>query len=265
MVTAPASVLEAVLRRDRAVVVAALLIVIVLSWAWVVLGAGMDMSAIDMTRMPRDMMMTPAVWTPGHAALMLSMWWVMMVAMMLPGATPMLLIFARVNRRERAAERPWVPTGIFAAGYLAAWAGFSALAVALQWGLEDSGMLSAMMVTTTTWLGAAILVTAGLWQLTPLKHACLRQCRSPVGFLAAHWRAGRAGAFRMGLVHGAYCLGCCWFLMTLLFFGGVMNLLWIGGLAAYVLLEKVLPMGHWLGYAVGVALVGWGAWLLAGT
>ena len=112
-------------------------------------------------------------------------------------------------------------------------------------------------------LGAAILVAAGLWQLAPIKHACLRQCRSPVGFLAEHWRAGSRGAFRMGLVHGAYCVGCCWFLMTLLFFGGVMNLWWIGGLAAYVLLEKLMPMGHWLGCAVGAALVGWGAWLLA--
>jgi predicted metal-binding membrane protein len=256
--------LERLLKRDRHIAIGGLVFVSVASWLYILTGAGMDMGEMAATSGEDVMAMRPP-WTPAYFGLMLALWWVMMVAMMLPGATPMLLIFARVNRRERAAERPWVPTGIFAAGYLAAWAGFSALAVALQWGLEDSGMLSAMMVTTTTWLGAAILVTAGLWQLTPLKHACLRQCRSPVGFLAAHWRAGRAGAFRMGLVHGAYCLGCCWFLMTLLFFGGVMNLLWIGGLAAYVLLEKVLPMGHWLGYAVGVALVGWGAWLLAGT
>ncbi len=151
----------------------------------------------------------------------------------------------------------------FAAGYLAVWAGFSAAAVALQWGLEGRGLLSGMMATTTAWMGAAILIAAGLWQLAPIKHACLRQCRSPVRFLAEHWRAGSGGAFRMGLVHGAYCLGCCWFLMALLFFGGVMNLWWIGGLAAYVLLEKLMPIGHWLGYAVGAGLVGWGAWLLA--
>ena len=156
-----------------------------------------------------------------------------------------------------------MPTGIFAAGYVAVWAGFSVLAVVLHWALEAAGLLSAMMATTTAWMGATILIAAGLWQLAPIKHACLSQCRSPVGFLAGHWRAGRRGAFRMGLVHGAYCLGCCWFLMTLLFFGGVMNLWWIGGLAAYVLLEKLMPMGHWLGYAVGAALVGWGAWLLA--
>jgi len=174
----------------------------------------------------------------------------------------MLLIFARASRRERAGEGPWTPTSVFAAGYLAVWGGFSALATALQWGLEKIGLLSGMMATTATWLGAAILIVAGLWQFAPFKHTCLRHCRSPIGFLAGHWRAGSVGAFRMGLEHGAYCLGCCWFLMALLFFGGVMNLWWIGGLAAYVLMEKVLPMGHWLGYGAGVGLVVWGVCLL---
>jgi predicted metal-binding membrane protein len=262
MTEAGPSLLEALLRRDRAVVIAALVAVIAVSWLWIVLGAGMDMSAIDMTRMPRDMVMTPAVWSPGYAALIFAMWSVMMVAMMLPSAAPILLIFARASRRENAADRPWTPTACFAAGYLAMWAGFSAVATVLQWGLERSELFSAMMVTTAVWLGAAILIAAGLWQFTPLKHACLRQCRSPLAFLTEHWRAGRAGAFRMGLQHGTYCLGCCWFLMALLFFGGVMNLWWIGGLAAYVLMEKLLPMGHWLGYGVGVALVAWGAYLL---
>ena len=159
---APSSMLEEILHHDRVIVVTALLSVVALSWLWVALGAGMDISAVEMTRMPRDMVMTPAVWTAGYAALMVSMWFVMMVAMMLPSATPMLLIFARVSRRERAAERPWVPTGIFASGYLAAWACFSVGAVAMQWGLEESGLLSAMMVTTTTWLGAAILITVPL-------------------------------------------------------------------------------------------------------
>jgi predicted metal-binding membrane protein len=257
MTETASSALEALLRRDRKVVVGALLAVIALCWLWVALGVGMEMSAVEMTRMSRDMVMTPAVWTPAYAALMFAMWWVMMVAMMLPSAAPILLIFARISRREREAKRPWVPTGIFATGYLAVWAGFSAVATALQWGLEGSGLLSAMMVTTTASLGAALLVAAGLWQIAPIKQACLRQCRSPVAFLTNHWRDGSGGAFRMGLVHGAYCVGCCWFLMTLLFFGGVMNLWWIGGLAAYVLMEKVLPMGHWLGYAVGVGLVAW--------
>jgi predicted metal-binding membrane protein len=259
---ARASALETVLRRDQAVVIAALLAVIALSWTWIAFGVGTGMSAIAMTRMPRDMVMSPATWTAGYAALMLAMWWVMMVAMMLPGASPMLLIFARISRREQAGGRPYVPTGIFAAGYLCAWAGFSAAAVVVQWGLERAGLLSAMMVTTSRWLGAGILIAAGLWQLTPIKHACLRQCRSPVAYLSAHWRDGRSGAFFMGLGHGAYCLGCCWFLMALLFVGGVMNLYWIAGIAAYVLLEKLLPMGHWLGYATGVTLTGAGLYLL---
>ena len=136
-------------------------------------------------------------------------------------------------------------------------------ATALQWLLEGSGLLSAMMATTATWLGAAILIGAGLWQFAPVKQACLRYCRSPTGFMIAHWRPGSGGAFRMGLLHGSHCLGCCWFLMALLFFGGVMNLWWIGGLAAYILVEKLFPIGHGLSYAVGAGLVAWGAYLLA--
>lgn len=256
------TILEAALRRDRSIVVIALSTVIVSSWGWVAVGAGMEMSAVEMTRMPREMVMALAIWTPSYAALMFAMWWTMMVAMMLPSAAPILLIFARVNRRERASQRPWVPTGVFAAGYLAVWGGFSAIATAVQWGLESAGLLSAMMVPTLPWLGAVILFAAGLWQVTPIKQACLNQCRSPVAFLTNHWHPGGAGAFRMGLVHGFYCLGCCWFLMALLFFGGVMNLWWIGGLAAYVLAEKLLPFGHWLGCAFGVALIIWGALLL---
>jgi predicted metal-binding membrane protein len=121
--------------------------------------------------------------------------------------------------------------------------------------------MSPMLQTTNVWLGAAILVGAGLWQLSPLKTMCLRHCRSPLGFLIGHWRTGRLGALRMGLEHGAYCLGCCWFLMALLFFGGVMNLYWIVGLAVFVLLEKTIPLGHWLGRVAGVGLIGWGAYL----
>jgi predicted metal-binding membrane protein len=182
----------------------------------------------------------------------------MMVAMMLPSATPMLLLFARVNRQHKAAGSPFGPTGLFAAGYLVAWGGCSAAAAALQWALESARLLSPMLATTNVWLGAAILVAAGAWQLTPLKTVCLRHCRTPLGFLIGSWRAGRGGAFRMGLEHGAWCLGCCWFLMALLFFGGVMNLAWIAGLAAFVLLEKTVPHGHWFGRAAGLVLVGWG-------
>jgi len=146
----PTSVFEAVLRRDRVVVVAALVFVIALSWIWIVTGAGTGTGAIEMTRMPRDMMMTPATWTPAYAVLMFVMWWAMMLAMMLPSAAPMLLIFARITRQRGVVTRPWTPTTCFAAGYLAVWGGFSTVATALQWALEGTGLLSAMMVTTAT-------------------------------------------------------------------------------------------------------------------
>jgi predicted metal-binding membrane protein len=267
--TADATVLETVLRRDRVVVVAALVAVIVVSWIWIALGAGTGMSAVAMTQMAgmpdMDMMMDRVVWTPGYAALTLAMWWVMMVAMMLPSAAPMLLLFARANRSQKARERPYVATGIFAAGYLAAWGGFSALAAGLQWGLEQIDLLGPMMTATSYWLGGAILLAAGLWQLTPIKGVCLRHCRSPLSFIAQKWRPGRFGAFRMGLEHGTFCLGCCWFLMGLLFFGGIMNLFWIAGLAGFVLLEKTVPMGHWLARIAGVGLVAFGVAMLAGA
>jgi predicted metal-binding membrane protein len=207
--------------------------------------------------------MTPAVWTPGYAVLIFLMWWIMMIAMMLPSATPTLLLFARVNRKERTGGRPYVPTAAFAFGYMAVWGGFSAIAAGVQWELERLGLLSSMMGTTSVWLGGAILAAAGAWQLTPLKNVCLRHCRSPWSFLANSWRPGDLGAFRMGMEHGAYCLGCCWFLMGLLFFGGIMNLYWIFGLAVFVLVEKTIPMGHWCGRVIGVGLVGWGVTLLA--
>jgi predicted metal-binding membrane protein len=259
--------LEALLRRDRMIVVAGLIVVIASAWTWLLLGAGTTMRPADTNSMPADMggmamVMAPAVWTAGYVALMVSMWWIMMIAMMLPSATPMLLLFARVNRQEKAGGRPYVPAAMFAAGYLAVWGGFSVIAAAAQWGLQRLGLMSPAMVTTSVVLGGAILIAAGVWQLTPIKHVCLRHCRSPLSFLVSGWRAGRLGAFRMGLEHGAWCLGCCWFLMALLFVGGIMNLYWVAGLAAFVLLEKTVPMGNWLAKAAGAGLLLWGVALL---
>ena len=269
--------LEAAIRRDRAVVITALVAVIALSWGYLLAGAGMGMSGLEMTRMSQlriagsvseeDMtgvaMTTPAVWTPGYAVLMFFMWWVMKAAMMLPTAAPTILLFATINRKQRDTGHPHVATSIFALGYLAAWAGFSLVAVILQWGFERTGILSPMLVATNEMFGAFLLLAAGVYQLTPIKHACLRHCRSPLEFLSTHWRRGAGGALRMGLVHGAFCVGCCWFLMGLMFFGGLMNLYWVAGLALFVLFEKTLPAGHWLGYATGVALLIWGAGMLA--
>jgi predicted metal-binding membrane protein len=269
MTATDTTILEEVLRRDRRLLVVALVAVIAIAWIWIALGAGSGMSAVDTIRrseMPSmaGMLMEPAAWTWGYAGLMFAMWWVMMVAMMLPSAAPILLLFARIYRSERAGSRPFVPTGIFAAGYLAVWGGFAALATGSQWELERLGLLSPMtMMTANYWLGGAVLVAAGLWQLTPIKGVCLRHCRSPLSFLVQHWRRGWLGAFSMGLEHGMYCLGCCWFLMGLLFFGGIMNLLWIAGLACFILLEKTIPMGHWFGRIAGIIAVGWGVLMFA--
>lgn len=245
--------------RQRLGLALALIAVLALAWGWLLAGAGMEMSAIDMTAMAGmdGWLMAPAVWTPAYALLIVAMWWVMMAAMMLPSATPMLLLFARIHRRG-GGRSPWIPLALFAVGYLLVWGGFSLLATALQWALESQRLMSPMMETSPRWLGAALLVAAGTWQLTAWKARCLGHCRSPLGFLVGHWRAGSIGALRMGLVHGAYCLGCCWFLMALLFFGGVMNLYWIVGLSVFVLLEKLLPLGRGLGVAAGLALIGWG-------
>jgi predicted metal-binding membrane protein len=249
--------LETVLTRDRVVVVAGLVLVVALSWGWLLAGAGMGMSAIEMTAMAGmdGWLMEPAVWTPAYAVLIFTMWWVMMVAMMLPSAAPMLLLFARVHRKDKAAGAPPVPTTLFAAGYLLVWGAFGALATVLQWSLESLRLLSPMLETTNRWLGAGIFIAAGLWQLTPLKAVCLRHCRSPLSFLIGNWRNGGLGALRMGLEHGAYCLGCCWFLMALLFFGGVMNLYWIAGIGVFVLLERTVPHGYWLAKITGIALI----------
>src|SRR5262245_39950699 len=248
--------LEEVVRRDRVIVVTVLTAVITLSWVYLLAGAGMGMSAFEMTRMSQlgmaagmceGSMASMAMMTsvmPGYAVLMFFMWWVMMVAMMLPSAAPMILLFATINRKQREAGHPHVATSIFAVGYLTAWAGFSLVAVIVQWGFERTGILSPMLVGTNVIFGGLLLLAAGIYQLTPTKHACLRHCRSPLAFLSTHWRRGLRGWLRMGLVHGAFCVGCCWFLMGLLFLGGVMNLYWIAGLALCVLFEKTVPAGH---------------------
>ena len=263
---------EAVARRDRRVVIAALSIVIALSWGYMLVGAGMGMSAVEMTgmsqqgiseRMAGMTMMTLASWTPGYAVLMFFMWWIMMLAMMLPSATPTVLLFAAINRKQRDIGHPYVATSVFALGYLAAWGGFSLVAVMLQWAFERTHLLSSTLAGANVILAGLLLLAAGVYQLTPLKHACLRRCRSPLAFLVTHWRRGPRGALRVGLAHGAYCVGCCWSLMGLLFFGGVMNLYWIVGLALFVFFEKIFPAGHWLGQITGVVLSVWGVVTLA--
>ena len=245
--------------RQRVVIAAALGGLTALCWLYLFVAAA-DMRAMGDMAMPMPMEPKGAV----DLVLLLAMWWIMMIGMMLPGAAPMILTFATVNRHRRARAQPYAPTALFAAGYLLAWGGFSVAATLAQWGLERLALLSPMdMTTTSARLGGLLFLAAGLYQLTPLKQACLLVCRSPFDFVVNHWRDGAVGALRMGLSHGLYCLGCCWILMALLFVGGVMNLLWVAVLAAVVLIEKLFPLGVWMARIGGVLLVGYGIRLLA--
>jgi predicted metal-binding membrane protein len=211
--------------------------------------AGMD-SMTGMTGM-----LEIGAWSPSDFLLMFPMWVVMMVGMMVPTAVPMTLIYAAVGRKAAAQDSVLAPTFVFVSGYIAIWSVFSAGATTAQWGLDQAALLSPMMVSSSPQLGAALLIGAGIYQLTPFKNVCLQHCRAPAEFFAGHWRPGVGGAFRMGLSHGAYCLGCCWILMGLLFVGGVMNLLWIALIAVFVLLEKILPFGDLGGKLGGAAMI----------
>jgi predicted metal-binding membrane protein len=201
-------------------------------------------------------------WRAVDFALMFAMWSVMMVGMMLPAATPMALLYAQVVRKAARDGSVLPPTAVFVAGYLSAWALFSIAATSAQWGLERAALLSPMLVANSPRLGAGLLISAGVYQLTPWKGACLSRCRDPVHFFATHFGPGVRGALRLGFRYGLYCLGCCWLLMGLLFVGGVMNLLWIAALSVFVLAEKVIPLGASGGRVAGVLMIGVGAWLL---
>ena len=202
-------------------------------------------------------------WTTADVLLAFAMWAVMMVGMMTPSAAPVVLLFAAMRRGSGAQRMPGIVFA-FVAGYLLVWVCFSAVAALSQLALHQAALLSPMMTTSSAWLGAAILIAAGVYQLTPFKSTCLTHCRSPLGFLMSHWRDGTGGALRMGIAHGTYCLGCCWALMCVLFVVGVMNLLWVVAIAIFVLIEKVGPWGTLVARVAGVAMIVRGAYLLAG-
>jgi predicted metal-binding membrane protein len=247
------SALERVLRRDRAATLVALLAASLIAWAYIAAGIGMDREAMSMPDMPM-----PADWTPARFGLMFAMWAIMMVAMMLPSAAPMVLLFAVIERRRRAVP-PFPATALFAGAYVLVWAAFSLAATALQWQLDRLALLTPMIATVNATVAATTLIAAGIYQFTPLKQACLRGCRSPLEFISRYWHRG---PFGIGLLHGLYCLGCCWMLMLVLFVGGVMNLVCVALIAGVVLIEKLTPQGKWVGYPVGLVLVGGGVWLL---
>jgi len=263
---------ERLVRADRVVIGAGIGFIALLAWVGLILGAGTGMSPFAMTtwHLPAFAGETgsPAQgrWPPAAWLVMLAMWWVMMIAMMAPSAAPMILLYGRVVRHGQprgATGDALVPAGAFAAGYLAVWLAFSAAATALQWALERAGLMhAAWMASNSATLSAALLIAAGTYQLSPLKTACLSQCRSPMAFLSRRWRPGRLGALRMGAAHGAFCVGCCAMLMALLFAGGVMNLLWIAGLSIFVLAEKLVPAGMRLDRAAGLVLLAAGAIVL---
>ena len=203
---------------------------------------------------------------PSHAgriAGMFLMWLIMMVAMMLPAVFPMVDVFAAISRQRQQGNAAYARTSFFVAGYLMAWSGFSALATAAHWGLEHSGLLDAMMRSTSDMLTAGLFLVAGLYQWTPLKQVCLARCRSPIGFMLTEWRDGPAGALIMGMRHGAFCVGCCAVLMMLLFAVAVMSVLWLAALTAIVMVEKLLPGERFWRHAIGAALTLAGAaWLV---
>jgi predicted metal-binding membrane protein len=253
--------LESLLLRDRWLIGGALVAVVAICWVWIVLMAR-DMYGA-MTG-PSAWMMTDR-WDFPHLALLFAMWVMMMTGMMLPSAAPTLLLYAGVIRKSTDGGRTPAHVYAFGGGYLLVWTAFSLLATMVQRVLAHLLLLSSMMEARGRVLGSALLILAGLYQLTPFKRTCLESCRSPAAFIAQHWRRGLSGGFRLGMAYGLFCLGCCWALMLLLFVGGVMNLWWIGALTVFVLLEKFARLGAQGGRLSGLLIIAMGLWSLMGS
>jgi predicted metal-binding membrane protein len=257
--------LERLLNRKSFIIVVCLIAITFLAWLYLVtLAKGMsrgDMSLMGMGsesaigNVTASLTMGTMPWNLTTFGLMILMWWIMMIGMMVPSAAPMILIFARVQRKKLTSKNSDLRIFLFMVGYLLLWLAFSFIATLLQWGLGLFTLLTPMMASSSKYLGVSVFFAAGIYQLTPLKQACLAKCQSPFVFISSHWHEGDWGAFRMGLTHGAYCVGCCWFLMGLLFFGGVMNLVWIASIAIIVLLEKILPRGRLFSRASGIGMI----------
>ena len=266
--------LEAVLRRDRAIVATAVFLLAVLAWAYVLwLAADMDMGGMDMSgfrMIPAGMaLITPATapWNATEFAFVFAMWSVMMVGMMTPSATPMILIYARVGRQAAQQGKPLAASSWFASGYLLAWIGFALVATFAQWALERGSLLTPTMAAASAVLSGIVLIVAGFYQWTPLKDACLRQCQMPLQFIQHHggFRHDAFSSLALGARHGAYCIGCCWVLMAILFVGGVMNVLWIVAVTIFVLVEKTVPVGRVISRVTGAGFFACGVWVLAQT
>jgi predicted metal-binding membrane protein len=253
--------LEAVLRRDRWVVGGSLALLAILCW-WYLLVMHDAMRAMTGQGGSADYMwlMPMGPWAARELGLAVVMWVVMMVGMMVPSAAPVILLYVLIRRREQQRGQVLPSTAVFAAGYLTVWFAFSLAAAAVQFGLTEASLMSDLMESGSKVLVAAVLILAGAYQLTRWKGSCLAHCRSPIAFITRHWSAG---PFRMGLLHGTYCLGCCWAVMCVLFAVGVMNLAGIAALSALVLLEKILPRGDLIARGSGVVLIAVGVWALS--
>ncbi|HVV28641.1 MAG TPA: DUF2182 domain-containing protein [Rhizomicrobium sp.] len=257
----------AAIGRDRLAAALALAAIVLLAWAYLFWlqdrMADMDAPMPDMPGMAgmEGMAMPAAAWSPAHTLFIFAMWAVMMAGMMTPSAAPMILIYERVAGQAKGAG--FAPTAWFAGGYLLAWTLFSLAATAAQYALDRMLGLTAMMALQEKSAGGILLIAAGVYQWTPPKQACLAGCRAPLAFIQRHggFRPGALASLRLGLVHGLYCIGCCWALMALLFVGGVMNLAWIAALMIFVLLEKLAPLQPWFSRAAGLAAVAAGAWM----
>ncbi|UCF37430.1 MAG: DUF2182 domain-containing protein [Acidobacteriota bacterium] len=246
--------METVFSRDRTIVLAGIGALTALSWFYTI------QMSLDVSHM--------AMGHHGHAHegffYTFIMWSIMMVAMMTPTATPMVLTFARINRKRRNRGQPYVATSVFLAGYLVVWVLFSAVAAFAQLELQEIALVNAMLASSSPIFSGILLLTAGVFQWTPLKQACLKHCRTPLSFILTDWKEGTTGAFQMGLKHGVFCTVCCWFLMALLFVLGVMNILWMALITGITLVEKVVPWGDKFSRVAGVVLGLWGLLILAG-
>ncbi len=247
----PDTLSERAARNERKVVLASLVLAAAIGFGATLKSGGLLMLPVE------SIGGAVAYWV-----LVFIMWWTMMMAMMLPSAAPAILAYGAMSRKFAEKGATVGPVALFASGYAAIWTAFSLGAVMFQALLGAFVPLTGMMATASAAIGGALLISAGIYQMTPLKHACLHKCQSPIMYFARNWQAGLVGAVRMGLSHGTYCLGCCWVLMGLLFYGGVMEPLWIIGLATYVAAEKLIPAKLRLTQFSGVILILWGLWTL---
>lgn len=247
------------LSRDQITVAAALLAVAALAWLFLIL-RGDSMVAGSMDPMGS---MTLHAWSATDYVLTWTMWVVMMAAMMLPSIIPMTHVYVAIGSKARRQGSHIPPTAVFVAGYLLVWTAFSLVATTAQLMLDRAALLTDSARTTSLSVVGGLLLATGIYELTPLKRSCLGVCRGPVDFIARHWRKGTLGALQLGAHAGMFCLGCCALLMTLLFVGGVMNLLWVAVISAFVLVEKLVPAGDRTSLLGAVALTLGGLGLLA--